>query len=124
MCRDGNAHQKKQIRKNGRKSTEQGAKGAVRGMEKVAKNVSKIIVSAVHAVAGNPVVWIVLLVIVLIGAVAGVVDMVISSGGAATAGTVPLIRHRCRSRQRVTESWSRDIVKSTALMTMWIYVLQ
>lgn len=77
---------KKQIRKNGRKSAEQGAKGAVRGMEKATKNVSKIIVSAVHAVAGNPIVWIALLVIVLIGAVAGVVAMVIGSGGAANSG--------------------------------------
>ena len=77
---------KKQIRKNGRKSAEQDARGAVRGMEKAAKSVSKIITSAVHAVAGNPVVWIALLVIVLIGTVAGVVAMVIGSGGAANSG--------------------------------------
>lgn len=85
-CASLNAHQKKQIRKNGRKSAEQGAKGAVKGMEKAAKGVSKIIASVVHAVAGNPVVWIALLVIVLIGAVAGVVAMVIGSGGAANSG--------------------------------------
>lgn len=77
---------KKQIRKNGRKSAEQGAKGAVKGMEKAAKGVSKIIASVVHAVAGNPVVWIALLVIVLIGAVAGVAAMVIGSGGSADSG--------------------------------------
>lgn len=85
-CASLNAHLKKQIRKNGRKSAEQGAKGAVGGMEKAAKSVSKIITSAVHAVAGNPVVWIALLVIVLIGAVAGVAAMVIGSGGAANSG--------------------------------------
>lgn len=77
---------KKQIRKNRRKSAEQGAKGAVKGMEKAAKSVSKIIASVVHAVTGNPVVWIALLVIVLIGAVAGVIAMVIGSGGAANSG--------------------------------------
>ena len=77
---------KKQIRKKGRKSAEQGAKGAVRGMEKAAKGVSKIIASAVHAVAGNPLVWIALLVIVLIGAVAGVAAMVIGFGGVADSG--------------------------------------
>lgn len=77
---------KKQIRKNGRKSAEQGAKGAVKGMGKAAKGVSKIIASAVHAVAGNPVVWITLLVIVLVGAVVGVVAMVIGSGGAVNSG--------------------------------------
>lgn len=77
---------KKQIRKNGRKPAEQGAKGAVRGMEKAAKSVSKLIASVVHAVTGNPVVWIALLVIVLIGAVAGVIAMVIGSGGAANSG--------------------------------------
>lgn len=77
---------KKQIRKNGRKSAEQSTKGAVRGMKEAVKNVSKIIASAVHAAAGNPVVWIALLVIVLIGAVAGVIAMVIGSGGAANSG--------------------------------------
>lgn len=77
---------KKQIRKNGMKSAVQSGKGAVRGMEKAVKSVSKIITSAVHAVAGNPVVWIALLVIVLIGAVAGVAAMVIGSGGAANNG--------------------------------------
>lgn len=77
---------KKQIRKNGKKPAEQGAKGAVRGMEKATKSVSKIIASVVHAVTGNPVVWIALLVIVLIGAVAGVIAMVIGSGGAANSG--------------------------------------
>lgn len=77
---------KKQIRKNGRKSAEQGAKGAVKGMEKAAKGVSKIIASAVHVVVSNPVVWIALLVIVLIGAVVGVAAMVIGSGGAADSG--------------------------------------
>ena len=77
---------KKQIRKNGRKPAEQGAKGAVRGMEKAAKGVSKIIASMFHAVTSNPVVWIALLVIVLIGAVAGVIAMVIGSGGAANGG--------------------------------------
>lgn len=77
---------KKQIRKNGRKPAEQGAKDAVRGMEKAAKGVSKIIASVVHAVTGNPVVWIALLLIVLIGAVAGVIAMVIGSGGAANSG--------------------------------------
>lgn len=85
-CASLNAHLKKQIRKNGRKSAEHGEKGAVGGMEKAAKSVSKIITSAVHAVAGNPVVWITLLVIVLIGAVAGVAAMVIGSGGAADSG--------------------------------------
>lgn len=85
-CASLNAHLKKQIRKNGRKSAEHGAKDAVRGMEKAAKSVSKIITSAVHAVASNPVVWIALLVIVLIGAVAGVAAMVIGSGGAANSG--------------------------------------
>lgn len=77
---------KKQIRKNGRKPVEQGAKGAVRGMEKAVKGVSKIITSVVHAVTGNPVVWIAFLVIVLIGAVAGVIAMVVGSGGAADSG--------------------------------------
>lgn len=77
---------KKQIRKNGRKPAEQGAKDAVRGMEKAAKGVSKIIASVVHAVTGNPVVWIALLLIVLIGAVAGVIAMVIGSGGAVNSG--------------------------------------
>lgn len=77
---------KKQMQKNGRKSAEQGAKGVVRCMGKAAKGVSKIIASAVHAVAGNPVVWIALLVIVLIGAVAGVTAMVIGFGGAANSG--------------------------------------
>lgn len=77
---------KKQIRKNGKKPAEQGAKGAVRGMEKAAKGVSRIIASVVHAVTSNPVVWIALLVIVLIGAVAGVIAMVIGSGGAANSG--------------------------------------
>lgn len=77
---------KKQIRKNGRKPAEQGAKGAVRGIEKAVKGVSKIIVSVIHAVTGNPVVWIALLVIVLIGVVVGVVAMVIGSGGAAESG--------------------------------------
>lgn len=77
---------KKEIRKNGRKSAKQSAKGAVRAMEKAAKIVSKIIASAVHAAASNPVVWIALLVIVLIGAVAGVIAMVVGSGGAANSG--------------------------------------
>lgn len=77
---------KKQIRKNGRKPVEQGAKGAVRGMEKAVKGVSKIITSVVHVVTGNPVVWIAFLVIVLIGAVAGVIAMVVGSGGAADSG--------------------------------------
>lgn len=85
-CASLNAHLKKQIRKNSRKSAMQSGKGAVRGMEKAAKSVSKIITSVVHAVAGNPVVWIALLVIVLIGALAGVVAMVIGSGGAANSG--------------------------------------
>lgn len=76
---------KKQIRKQGRKSAEQSTKSVVRGMEKAAKGVSKIIASAVQAVASNPVVWSSLLVIVLIGAVAGVVAMVIGSAGAANS---------------------------------------
>lgn len=76
---------KKRIRKNGRKSAEQSGKGAVGAMEKAGKSVSKMVASAVHVVASNPVVWIVLLVIVLIGAVAGVVAMVIGSGGAANS---------------------------------------
>ena len=76
---------KKQIRKQGRKSAEQSTKSVVRGMEKAAKGVSKIIVSAVQAVASNPVVWSSLLVIVLIGAVAGVIAMVIGSAGAANS---------------------------------------
>lgn len=76
---------KKQIRKQGRKSAEQSTKSVVRGMEKAAKGVSKIIASAVQAVASNPVVWSSLLVIVLIGAVAGVIAMVIGSAGAANS---------------------------------------
>lgn len=80
------AYIRKQMRKNAGKSAGQGAKGAVRGMRKAAKSVSKMLASAVHAVASNPVVWIALLVIVLIGAVAGVTAMVIGSGGAADSG--------------------------------------
>ena len=77
---------RKQMRKNAGKSAGQGAKGVVSGMGKAAKSVSKMLASAVHAVAGNPAVWIALLVIVLIGAVAGVAVMIISSGGAADSG--------------------------------------
>lgn len=105
-CASLNAHQKKQIRKNGRKSAEQGAKGAVRGMEKAAKIVSKMVASVVHAVAGNPVVWIALLVIVLIGAVAGVVAMVIGSGGAANSGDSSTYQAQVSEQ---TESY-RDLV--------------
>lgn len=85
-CASLNVHLKNQIRKNSRKSAEQSGKGTVRGMEKAGKIVSRMVASVVHAVAGNPVVWIALLVIVLIGAIAGVVAMVIGSGGAANSG--------------------------------------
>lgn len=107
-CASLNAHLKKQIRKNGRKSAVQSGKGAVRGMEKAVKSVSKIITSVVYAVAGNPVVWIALLVIVLVGAVVGVVAMVIGSGGAVNSGDSSTYQARVLEQ---TESYRELVTK-------------
>ena len=59
------------------------AKTAVKGVLKVAQETVKMISAAMQAIAANPAVWIVLLVVILLAIISGVIAMIIGSGGAA-----------------------------------------
>jgi cell wall-associated NlpC family hydrolase/F0F1-type ATP synthase assembly protein I len=96
---------RKQISKQNGQASEKGVKGTVRGIKKAAESISAAVVSVVHT-AANPLIWMILSVILLLGVTVGIAAVVISSGSAADSGNSSTYQAQVSEQ---TESY-RDLV--------------
>ena len=81
----GQIARKKMAQRNVTQASQKSAKAAIKGAQKTAKEVSKVIMNGLKAIATNPLVWIALLVVLVLAVIVGAISMVVSSGGAANS---------------------------------------